>query len=347
MPVRSYFLVVAGFLFAGAISLARAEESAEPGDAPVVSGGGDECCQCCTCPVCPWEAEAGFVLLQRAGSLSQMLVRGYVGPRFQQLDDDQHGFTFQGGPDLTIIRHGDLADIEFRWFQVRNSIAGTLGFGDGFGFTPLGASGGGDDDFYTQYVSELSSFELNFKRPVNDWMAVFAGFRFVELDENVTGITSDSWQVSLRSFNDLYGFQLGSDITLWDRGGRFRLTATGKGGIYSNFARNRAEAAGYASDFVDSASTTNTSFLGEILVAGTYQITSRLAARIGYQLTWLERVALLSQQESQLGAGYETPYFDRLGRGDAARCCITASWGALTTGSDELLREIDGRQARS
>ena len=263
-----------------------AEESAESNDVSVVSDSA-ECCKRCTCPVCPWEVEAGFVLLQRSGVPSQVIERGFGGQLFQDVDTDQHGFSFQCGPDLTIIRHGDLADIEFRWFQVRNSVSGTPTFSDGFGFPVPGTSGGGGDYLSNQYVSNLSSFELNFKRPVNDWMTVFAGFRFVELDENATFIESDPLQLSMRSFNDLYGLQLGSDITLWDRGGPFRLTATGKGGIYSNFARNRAEDGELYSDYVDSSSATNTSFLGEIIVAGTYQITSRLAARIGYQLTWL------------------------------------------------------------
>ena len=105
---------------------------------------------------------------------------------------------------------------------------------------------------------------------VNGWITAFGGFRFVEFNEllayTATPGGEDPFPLFVRSFNDLYGFQVGSDITLWDRGGPFRAAATGKAGIYGNYARNRADDEGYSGDpdYVDSASKGHAAFLGEI-----------------------------------------------------------------------------------
>jgi hypothetical protein len=308
--------VIASLFLTGSISVARADESAESSAGPIAAGCAD-CGECSPCPVSPWEAKAGFVLLQRSGLPSQVLAKGLNDPPYRVVDADQLGFHFQGGPDLTILRHGDCADIEFRWFQVQNSMAQTPTAHDSFGFgLPfrylLGVAGDGTD-ISAQCFSDLSSFELNFKRPVTDWIALFAGFRFVEFDEtmafNATVGDAAIPPIFVRSFNDLYGFQVGSDVTLWDCGGPFRLVATGKAGVYANSASNRADDAGERPDYVDSASAGHTSFLGEIGLVGTYQINCNLTARVGYQVTWLDGVALASQQQPRLDPAHDPDDF--------------------------------------
>jgi hypothetical protein len=312
--------LIAGLLLAGSLPVARAGEPAEPSDGPPLASGCTDGCESCPSTVSPWEVKSGFVLLQRSGLPSQDLAKALNdGPPFHVVDADQLGFNFHGGPDLTILHHGDLADVEFRWFQVQDSMAQTptahdsLGFGLPFRYL-LGVAGNGTD-ISAQYLSSLSSFELNFKRPVTDRITLLAGFRFVDFDEtmafNATVGGAAIPPIFVRSFNDLYGFQLGSDITLWDRGGPFRLLETGKAGIYGNWACNRADDAGERPGYVDSASTGHAAFLGEIGVAATYQITSRLTARVGYQVTWLDGVALASQQEPRLDPAHDPTDFGK------------------------------------
>ncbi|MCY2995699.1 MAG: hypothetical protein NTY19_48805 [Planctomycetota bacterium] len=224
------------------------------------------------------------------------------------------------------------ADIEFRWFQVHDSVAETptinrdlVGFGFPFRVL-LGLTAADGVDLSAGYRSQMSSFELNLKRPIGDWISVFGGFRFVELNELLSysatpvggtlllssapiggtlpapsskPIQGNPLPMFVRSFNDLYGFQLGSDITLLDRGGPFKLVATGKAGIYANYASNQADM-GVDSEDVDSASTCEGAFLGEIGLNCTYQITPRLAARVGYEVMWINGVALASQQQPRL-----------------------------------------------
>jgi hypothetical protein len=170
-------------------------------------------------------------------------------------------------------------------------------------------------DLSARYLSQLTRFELNLKRPLNDWITPFAGFRCVEFNELLAYAATpgggDPVPMFVRSLNDLYGFQIGSDITLWDRGGPFRVLATGKAGVYGNSARNRADDGGHSGDpdYVDSASTGHAAFLGEICLAGTYQITDRLTARVGYQVMWLDGVALASEQQPRLDPAHDPEDF--------------------------------------
>ena len=315
-----YGWLIAGLLLAGSLPVARAEESAESSDGPPLAAGCADAGESCPYTVSPWEVKSGFVLLERGGLPSQHLAEALKdGPPFHVVDADQLGFNFHGGPDLTILRHGDWGDVEFRWFQVRDSMAQTpaahdsLGFGLTFRYL-LGVAGDGTD-ISAQYLSSLSSFELDLKRPLTDRITLFAGFRFVDFDETMAFYATVGGTavppLFVRSFNDLYGFQLGSDITVWDRGGPFRLLATGKAGIYGNWACNRADDAGQRPGYVDSASTGHAAFLGEIGVAATYQITPRLTARAGYQVTWLDGVALASQQEPRLDPAHDPTDFGK------------------------------------
>jgi len=271
---------------------------------------GSSCCPSvgCSCLHSPWEVKAGFVLLHRTGLPSRELARGLSAAPQPVLNANQYGFDFEGGPDLTILRHGDVADLEFRWFQVHDWIGTTPPLNDvgwGLNFRTLQGPTR-DTDLSSRYVSQVSNFELNVKRPVNDWITGLAGFRFVEFNEHL-GLFMDQHEVfsphvHVMSFNDLYGFQLGTEIKVWDRGGPFRLGALGKAGIYGNSARNRALLYDDPAEDpgVDSASKSHLAFVGEIGLVGTYQISRRLAVRIGYQVMWLDGVALASQQEELL-----------------------------------------------
>ncbi|MEI8374826.1 MAG: hypothetical protein WCJ35_18535 [Planctomycetota bacterium] len=312
--------VVGSLLLAGSIpaTLTAEESSVEP----VVSCGTDASGTCGGEMVldqsCAWKVKAGILFLQRGGLPSQDLARGLGSAPNPVVDADQFGFGFEGGPDLTIVHHGDAADIEFRWFQVHDSTAETptinsesMGFGFPFRWL-LGVTGPDGVDLSARYISQLTSFELNLKRPITDRITVFGGFRYVEFDELLSYSATpvgDNHPVPLnaQSFNNLYGFQIGSDITVLDRG-PFQLLATGKAGIYANSARNRAGGNGDP-DFTDFASTSHAAFVGEIGLNGSYQITPRLAARIGYQVMWLDGVALASKQQPCLDPAHDVEDF--------------------------------------
>ena len=153
-------------------------------------------------------------------------------------------------------------------------------------------------------------------------MTVLGGFRWVELNEQVAyeidtvttfpgfppfvppfAIPADFDQHA-KTHNHLYGFQLGTDVLLWDRGGPLTINTELKAGIYSNLAKNTGDLESPLGDLVGDGRTHHTAFLGELGINAKYQLTRNLALPAGYQLLWVEGVALVNDNQiAALAAG--------------------------------------------
>lgn len=150
------------------------------------------------------------------------------------------------------------------------------------------------------YASRLYNVEVNARRRTNDWFTVLAGFRWIELSEDfattfATGGNTSSYLIDVD--NQLWGFQVGALANY--RGNGWGLDAWGKVGIFANWAdqstyEDLAALAGGTSSV--GASDQNAAFAGDLGVALVWNMTDRLSARIGYQLLWLEGVALAPDQ---------------------------------------------------
>jgi hypothetical protein len=152
----------------------------------------------------------------------------------------------------------------------------------------------------------LYNTEINFRRPVNNRVTWLAGFRWVE--------TFDHWRLNgtlpaagvnaalnLTTANHLYGAQTGLDLRLWDRGGPFRFEGLFKAGIFGNAANQRTtDQSTIGSTTVFSAAVganrPQVAFVGDIALTGVYQITNALSFRGGYQLLWINGLALATDQ---------------------------------------------------
>jgi hypothetical protein len=142
-----------------------------------------------------------------------------------------------------------------------------------------------------------------------DWIF---GFRYVDFSErlqftgerSIAGIPElPSAVYHLQTQNDLYGPQLG--VRRRRCLGRFSLEATGKAGIYYNDARQSQYVLDYPNNTVlrdEAASAGLMAFLGEINLSGIYQLTKTWGLRAGYNLIWVEGVALAPDQLDFSGA---------------------------------------------
>jgi hypothetical protein len=163
---------------------------------------------------------------------------------------------------------------------------------------------GGDDIASFRYVSKLHSIEANFRRQVSCRVSVLAGFRWIELSEdfgvlyetnpNIAG--PSRYRVDVN--NHLYGFQVGADALLWNNN-CWLVDASVRAGVFGNNAdqttlEHYVEFGGLPA--AGTASGTDTSFLGELEVTATRCLTDRLSLRLGYQMLWLEGVALAPNQ---------------------------------------------------
>jgi len=144
-----------------------------------------------------------------------------------------------------------------------------------------------------KYSSDLDSAEINLRRPLGDCTQLLAGFRWLQLDENLVDRDVNSVYHGIGTKNDLWGFQLGTESLLLEQcNGCLEWHAGLKAGIYYNHTARRITAPYSFSHGSDN----DTAFCGELTVTGTYRLTDDLGVRFGYQMLWLSGVALASEQ---------------------------------------------------
>jgi hypothetical protein len=148
------------------------------------------------------------------------------------------------------------------------------------------------------YASKLYNAEVNVRWNPLCRVTVLAGFRWLELRENLEGVTIPSveetfWNTNTK--NNLFGFQIGAEGVILDRG-CFSIDGVLKAGVFGNHAEQSVAA--HNSNVMDvfTASTNHTSFLGEIGLMCKYQVTSQMTLRAGYEALWLQGVALAPAQ---------------------------------------------------
>jgi hypothetical protein len=177
----------------------------------------------------------------------------------------------------------------------------------------------GADSIDVRYTSDLHSFEANLVRCCccNDccsgqsieWLA---GFRYVNLDEDFILSSFDSAegtsQYSVGTENNLYGAQVGARLRRCR--GCWSWEATGKTGIFVN---DMEQTQNPIIDFPNSeyrprlgSSDTDLAFVGDLNLTAIYHLNRVWGVRAGYNLIWIEGVALAADQldfSNTIGSG--------------------------------------------
>lgn len=275
----------------------------------LVTEGEADCCeyfQDCCGPL--WTVYGDGVFLHRSGPTNAVLFNNGAGNPVLNAAD--LGFDTSAGFRIGLIRHqvlGTAWDLETVYMGVDGWRAATgvlPSVGTEIPFiTPLGDSLNSAHN-WAFYRSELHNVEINGRRPVRDWLSFLVGFRYLELNEELrlfqntfVGADENLTATSLDATNHLIGFQIGADGQIWNRG-RLELDCVLKAGIYNNNATTQTLRSQSLVVDVDSARASNdhTAFIGEIGLTGLYKLDRGWAIRGGYQLLWIEGVALASDQ---------------------------------------------------
>jgi hypothetical protein len=210
---------------------------------------------------------------------------------YQSLFDTQSAHTVTGDNNLAIP--GDLGLVSYDFF--------------------------GADIMRLTYASKFHSVEANLVKLrecnacVEDcsggctktrhwWRDWFAGFRYVYLVEQFdirsTDFQEGTGVYNVRTRNDLLGAQLGTRWG-WARG-RLGCELTGKAGVFGNTASQRQYVIDSPPEFPLRPATGDNggrvSFVGEIGAMVRYEFTNHWALRGGYNLMWIEGVALAPDQ---------------------------------------------------
>jgi hypothetical protein len=284
-------------------------------------GCGDSCCDCgdmCGCGP-KWTVRAGAAILQRSNPSGRAVIRDRalgtpIVARADIFDFDQ----WEGGPDVTIARWlNNGTGIEARYFG-SNQWDDDRTFGLPAQWqvetadAPIQVNGVGT--ISACYLSRLNSTEINWRGGLNQNLALLAGFRWVEIHENLgvsadvggTNVATANWNTD----NHLYGGQLGAILQMLRMGRRFSADAWFKGGIYGNDADNQFNFTSLGPNLNGHTSQGQTAFVGDIQFSGSYWFTDHIALRSGYQLLWVDGVALASDQvnasSSLTGHGIKT-----------------------------------------
>lgn len=250
-----------------------------------------------------WTIRAGAVILKRERP-TPFVIFSNQGNGATVLDAANYGFSTSGGLDISAIRQFNSPNaLEVRYFGVNSWNANQTGpFAAGSRLnsdTPIFFNG--FNTFASSYGSKLFSTEVNWRRQSFDYLTFLVGFRYLELNEDirtrVTGAPGTALY-NIDSDNRLYGCQIGADGRVWSNG-RLSLDGLIKAGIYGNAARHRGVIEFPPGNPVfgplDQQGAA-TAFVSEIGLTAVYQVTDHFAVRGGYQLLWIDGVALASDQ---------------------------------------------------
>ena len=188
-------------------------------------------------------------------------------------------------------------------------------------------------DLNATYNSQLNSAEINWLHPWGDRVTWLVGFRWLELQDNIRyHITFPAFTANYdwNEDNHLYGAQLGTDLNLGSLTGPLTIDCVLKAGVYGNAADNdfslRPSTGGL---FTGGGSGTDTAFVGEIGVTMAYQFTNHLAVRGGYQLLFIDGVALSSNQAA-------------IATANSSQVGISSRGDVFYHGADECRRDVVG-----
>lgn len=179
------------------------------------------------------------------------------------------------------------------------------------------------------YSTDLYSAEINLQNKLSKRITILGGFRWLQVYENLQGtippadIIQPLWKNNpladlayvlwyenqpggtpapeyppfwvTKTTNNLYGFQIGADAKLFERG-HFSLNGLIKVGGYYNHASESSWVSIAKSVYKSGDSIDRASFATEAGLQCKYQITSSIKLKLGYQVLWLYGVALAPGQ---------------------------------------------------
>jgi hypothetical protein len=267
-------------------------------------GQGFDCDPTCSCPADPlWVFRGGAIILQRSTPPASTLAFDQNGPSLISANDFHFGF--RAGFEVGAIRRlSDCWDIDMRYLQIDslNASVGPVDTESSAVFFQQRIATYVDSvpphQIRADYGSVLRSAEINARRQTRDWLTFLVGFRYLNLLESLSVDQSTFVTHGVDTRNDLYGGQVGVETSLACRG-RLRLDGWAKAGLYGNDSQSRYDLRfqdGQEVIINQSAGRSQLAFVGDVSLTASYSLTEHTSLRAGYQLLWVDGVALASDQ---------------------------------------------------
>jgi hypothetical protein len=214
-------------------------------------------------------------------------------------------FPFQVGPRITLGHEFDSGyAFEGSYFGIFNwkdtltaTGAGNLNLPGDLALDGQLAFVGADQVSIT-YKSQVNNGELNLLRNFGN-ISGLIGFRYFELGESLNIVATDAVDgtgfYDVNAYNNLFGFQGGAKIS--QGCGKWSYDLIGKAGVYGNSISSSQSVvdAGFPLRNVRNTGK-HVAFLGELGLNGNYQFSQNWFLRGGYQVYWINGVALAPEQ---------------------------------------------------
>ena len=247
-----------------------------------------------------WCFTADGIALQRSSTRSQSLFRSVnTDVPVDSLNAQNLEFPVELGFQLGAIRRGPCGwEWELGYFQIDGWNANSTVAGDSFMVTSSDGTGVPVIDGEAHYRSAIHLAEVNLRRQWCDGLTLLVGFRAGELDEiySASGLDANgdlAGSLNTKTFNHLWGFQVGGEYEFYNMCGPLRISALCKAGIYDDSAIQSSRLiSGDATDDTLAYHRNQATFIGEAGAVASYQVTCHLALRASCEAVWIEGVAL-------------------------------------------------------
>ncbi len=258
-------------------------------------------CHDCNCDCYTWKTTAGALFWTRTSpGGGTVLTDTNHSPL---MDANDYNFSWYNGWKIGLEKRlNSIWAVETRFFRVdsfdsSNSFTSTA---DG-AMVPYSTAVGviGETLVDTTYSSELSNLAVNLRRNVTEKIDLVFGFRYMQLNDRYLvsmDTTGTDALHNIHTFNNMYGFHMGTDVCLLRRGPFFVEWGT-RLGVYGSRIENGVDITVNGTPaFQCRGGKSHTAFSADMALAGTYQYNDHLAIRFGYQVLWLEGVAEATAQ---------------------------------------------------
>jgi hypothetical protein len=255
-----------------------------------------------------WTASAEAMFMTRSGGKSATLVQDGLGTEL--LNTNGINFPWSAGERVSIVGEDICCGLDFEasffdigWLSNSDLITpDTDGSLMVFNLPQFNLVAGDAVNF--RYLSQLRSAEINLRHPFLERFSVLGGFRYMELHEDLRATISDVEAFDANVDNHLYGGQIGLNAAIINTC-RFSLEGVLKAGVFANYADLTMPVRDMGR-FGDK--TTHTAVFGEIGLMGIFQVTQCLAIKGGYQVMWLDGIALAGDQPENVDPTNPKPY---------------------------------------
>ena len=275
------------------------------------------------------------------------------GPATEVFNSNQFNQGFAVGPKVSLnYKYDSGYGLELLYFNVLNLNASkTVGPENPANWYIMKAPGFWQtQDFPYQGMTwgsttNLYNAEANAKSKVTKGVSLLAGFRWIQLNDSLTGSLTPAdknvpaWKLDPNSHtlppcgldptlvhigncsgasgaqvsgyppfwntsttNNLFGLQAGAEGTLLELG-QFSLSGILKAGVYNNRATQSDWVSLEKNLYSSSATRNRASFVGDGSLQLKYGIFNGLTVKVGYEILWLDKVALAPGQIPQVYSG--------------------------------------------